>query len=144
MVLGLPLVDAALRSLLAGARIGRLATVTGNGLPHVIPVCFALAGDLIYSAVDHKPKSTQDLKRLANIRANPAAELVVDHYEEDWSQLWWVRATGNAVEVVEPAERAAGLDLLVAKYAQYRVRRPDGAVIRLAVSRWRGWRSSPF
>ena len=128
-----------LRRRLAGARVGRLATADAAGNPHVVPVCFVLDGDTVYWAVDHKPKATRQLRRLANIKARPVAELVVDSYSEDWTELWWVRISAEA-EVLEPgheAERA--LDLLAAKYPQYRERRPDGPVVRLAVSRWSGW-----
>jgi len=83
-----------------------------DGRPHVVPVCFALDGDTLYTAVDEKPKSTRRLRRLANIEANPQVELVVDHWDEDWSRLWWVRLAGRA-EIVERDERA--LELLQAK-----------------------------
>src|SRR5947209_988633 len=84
---------ATMRQRMREARVGRLATVTGEGRPHVVPCCFVLAGDaaVVYSAVDGKPKSTLQLRRLANIRANPYASLLVDHYADDWSALWWVR-----------------------------------------------------
>lgn len=108
-----------------------------------MPVCFVIAGDLIYSAVDHKPKTTQLLKRLANVESNPAAELLFDHYEEDWSRLWWVRAAGQAAIVTDSIERVHAIDLLTAKYSQYRDNRPAGAVLRLAVTRWTGWRGDP-
>ncbi len=139
---------ARLRALAAQARVGHLATVTAGGRPHVVPICFALAGDVIYSAVDHKPKSTPALQRLANIRANPFAELVVDHYDDDWSRLWWVRAAGRAsvleATVLEDGrERSAALHLLADKYSHYRTKIPAEAVIRLAVTSWKGWQSSP-
>ncbi|TME16496.1 MAG: TIGR03668 family PPOX class F420-dependent oxidoreductase, partial [Chloroflexi bacterium] len=72
-----------LKELVAAARIARLATVDPSGRPHLVPVCFALADEVIYSAVDQKPKATTRLRRLENIRSNPAVELLVDHYEED-------------------------------------------------------------
>jgi PPOX class probable F420-dependent enzyme len=123
---------------LAAARVGRLATVTAAGEPHVVPVCFALQGDRIYTAVDAKPKSTRALKRLENVRASGRASLLVDHYEEDWTRLWWVRVDGTA-EVVE-SEQA--LDALAAKYEQYRASRPAGPVIAIARLRWRTWVAS--
>ena len=95
-----------LRQRLAQARVGRLATVTADGRPHVVPVCFALAGGRIYTAVDAKPKSTRALQRLDNVRATGRASLLVDHYEEDWSQLWWVRVDGPA----EVIDSSAALD----------------------------------
>src|SRR5580765_2057326 len=86
--------EATIRARVTAAEVGRLATVTADGRPHVVPCCFALSGDAIYSAIDHKPKSTRLLRRLANLRANPNATLLVDHYADDWSALWWVRADG--------------------------------------------------
>ena len=120
---------------LAQARIGRLATVTPEGRPHVVPVCFALHDGRIYTAVDAKPKATRALQRLENVRAHGRASLLVDHYEEDWTQLWWVRVDGAAaIEDSEP-----GLDALTAKYAQYRDQRPAGPLIAIAPERWRSW-----
>jgi PPOX class probable F420-dependent enzyme len=130
------------RHLLGEARVGRLATVDAGGNPHVVPVCFAVDGDTVYWAVDHKPKASRRLRRLANIEVHPVAELVVDHFAEDWSELWWVRVSADA-EVLQPgAETERALDLLAAKYEHYRERRPDGPVVRLAVRRWRGWAAS--
>ena len=83
------------RRRLAAARVARLATVGGPGSPHLVPVTFAVAGDRIYSAVDAKPKTTRDLRRLRNIRADPRVAVLADHYDEDWSRLWWARADGQ-------------------------------------------------
>src|SRR5690606_37163913 len=80
-----------MRARVAAARVGTLATVTRDGRPHVVPCCFAVDDDTVWSAVDAKPKSTLALRRLENVRANPAASLLVDHYEDDWTRLWWVR-----------------------------------------------------
>jgi PPOX class probable F420-dependent enzyme len=121
---------------LAQARVGRLATVTADGRPHVVPVCFALAGGRIYTAVDGKPKSTRALRRLENVRATGRASLLADHYEEDWSQLWWVRVDGAAA-VIDADDVA--LDALAAKYEQYRAARPAGPVIAITPERWRAW-----
>jgi PPOX class probable F420-dependent enzyme len=119
----------------AAARIGRLATVTPEGRPHVVPVCFALHEGRIVTAVDAKPKATTALARLENVRATGRASLLVDHYEEDWSELWWVRVDG-AAEVIrsEPA-----IDALASKYEQYREARPAGPVIAIEPDRWRSW-----
>jgi len=120
---------------LGQARIGRLATVTPDGRPHVVPVCFALHDGQIFTAVDAKPKATRALQRLANIRAHGSASLLVDHYEDDWTRLWWVRVDGAArIDESEP-----GLDALAAKYAQYRDQRPQGPLIAIAPERWRSW-----
>jgi PPOX class probable F420-dependent enzyme len=120
---------------LGEARIGRLATVTPDGRPHIVPVCFALHAGRIYTAVDAKPKATRALRRLENVRAHGTASLLVDHYEEDWTRLWWVRVDGAAA--IE--DSAAGFDALAAKYAQYRDQRPEGPLIAIAPERWRSW-----
>jgi PPOX class probable F420-dependent enzyme len=127
-----------MRTRLGTARVGRLGTVRPDGRPHLVPCCFALAGATVYSAVDAKPKSTLALQRLENVRAQPAVTLLVDHYAEDWSTLWWVRIDGTAA-VLERTERAAGLEALRAKYDQYRTTPPPGPVLAIAVESWRGW-----
>jgi PPOX class probable F420-dependent enzyme len=124
-----------MRLRLAAARVARLATVTPEGAPHVVPCCFALEGDTIFSAVDGKPKSTLQLKRLANIRANPSVALVVDYYDDDWSQLWWVRIDGRA----RVTESSHAIEYLQAKYQQYVATPPPGPVIEIAIERWRAW-----
>ena len=120
---------------LALARVGRLATVTAAGRPHVVPVCFALAGGRVVTAVDAKSKVTTELTRLENVRATGRASLLVDHYEEDWSELWWVRVDG----VAEVIRSESAIDALAEKYAQYRTARPAGPVIAIAPERWRSW-----
>jgi len=76
------------------ARVGRLATVGPGAQPHLVPCCFVLSGDVLYSAVDAKPKTSLRLQRIRNLMANPSAALLIDHYQDDWSQLWWVRVDG--------------------------------------------------
>ena len=131
------------REKLAGARVARLATAGADGRPHVVPCTFALLGeDTIVSAVDHKPKRTTALRRLANIAENPRVALLADHYEDDWDALWWVRADGVARVVApeaEPGLRAGAGRALAARYAQYRERPPAGALVVVAVERWSGW-----
>jgi PPOX class probable F420-dependent enzyme len=117
-------------------RVARLATVGADGRPHVVPICFALDGDTIYTAVDQKPKSTRRLQRLANIEAEPRVEVLVDHWDEDWSRLWWVRLSGRA-RIVEHDPR--GLELLQAKYRQYREDPPVGPFVVVAVESRREW-----
>ncbi|MEA2246198.1 MAG: hypothetical protein QOH46_727 [Solirubrobacteraceae bacterium] len=128
------------RARFAAARVARLATASAEGRPHVVPVVFALDGDTLYSAVDWKPKRTQRLRRLANIASNPAVALLVDHYDEDWSALWWARADGIA-RLLEGADPAAGpaRELLAARYPQYREAPPAGTVVAVDVARWSGW-----
>ncbi len=128
-----------MRQRVSDARVGRLATITAEGHPHLVPCCFALDGDRIYTAVDAKPKSTLALRRLANITANAAVTLLVDHYAEDWAQLWWVRVDGTAMVVTAGTEREAALACLREKYAQYRETAPPGPVIAITIAAWRGW-----
>jgi PPOX class probable F420-dependent enzyme len=120
---------------LAAARVGRLATVTAAGRPHVVPVCFAVQGTRIVTAVDAKPKATRGLARLENVRATGRASLLVDHYAEDWSTLWWIRVDG----VAEVIESETAIDTLAAKYEQYRAERPAGPVIAITPERWLSW-----
>jgi PPOX class probable F420-dependent enzyme len=129
------------RARFAAARVARLATAGADRRPHLVPVVFALDGDTLYTAVDDvKPKATQRLRRLRNIAENPAVALLADHYDDDWSALWWVRADG-AARVVDPGEPEAGRAraLLAERYAQYRAAPPPGPVIAVAVERWTGW-----
>jgi PPOX class probable F420-dependent enzyme len=123
----------------ASARVGRLATVTSEGRPHVVPCCFVLDDDTIYSAVDAKTKKTLDLRRLDNIRRYPVASLLVDHYADDWSELWWVRIDGTAQVVGVGDERDRALGMLSAKYPPYREMPPPGPVIVIQVDGWRAW-----
>jgi PPOX class probable F420-dependent enzyme len=120
-------------------RVARLATVGADGRPHVVPICFALDGDTLYTAVDEKPKSTRRLRRLANIESNPWAEVVVDGWDEDWSRLWWVRLAGPA-QIVDHDARA--LELLQAKYPQYREEPPAGPFVVVTIESRREWRAS--
>jgi PPOX class probable F420-dependent enzyme len=125
----------------ASARVARLATADADGAPHIVPFVFAVDGDTVYSAVDHKPKRGPNLRRLANIAGNPEVALLADHYDDvDWTRLWWVRAEGSGrlVEVGSTEERH-GIDLLVGRYDQYRQRRPEGPVLAVLVRRWVGW-----
>jgi PPOX class probable F420-dependent enzyme len=121
------------------AQVGRLATIDAAGRPHLVPVCFALEGDTLYSAVDEKPKRSRRLKRLANIRRDPHVSVIVDHYEEDWSRLWWVRMDGKASVLDEGTEFERALALLRGKYEQYRAEPPTGPVIAVQIERWKGW-----
>jgi PPOX class probable F420-dependent enzyme len=131
--------DAEMRKRFGEARVARLATADAGGRPHLVPLCFALAGDRIVSVVDAKPKRTLELQRLANIRAQPRVSLLVDHYDDDWTRLWWVRADGTARVVGRGAEREDAVALLTAKYPQYEEKPPAGPVLEVTVDRWRSW-----
>jgi len=120
----------------AAARVARLATGGPDG-PHVVPIVFAVVGDVIYHAIDHKPKRTTALRRLDNLRADPRASVIVDAYDEDWEQLWWVRADGEG-SILAPGHVEA-IAALQAKYEQYRAQPPLGPVVAIRVSRWSEW-----
>ncbi len=126
------------RERFAAARVARLATADARGRPHLVPVVFAVDGDHIYSAVDAKPKRTLALRRLANVRENPAVTLLVDQYDDtDWDALWWVRADGRG-RVLAPDDEEArrAVELLRERYPQQRA---AGAVLAVDVEQWRGW-----
>jgi PPOX class probable F420-dependent enzyme len=127
------------RERLGAARVARLATVSATGQPHLVPVTFAVDGDMIYIAVDHKPKTTTKLRRLANIAANPQVTLLADHYADDWDQLWWARADGHATVLTAPADIASPVALLAARYPQYQATPPAGPVIAITVTTWTAW-----
>jgi PPOX class probable F420-dependent enzyme len=129
------------RTRFAAARVARLATAGADGRPHLVPVVFAVDGGRIYTAVDDvKPKATMRLRRLRNVAENPSVTLLADHYDDDWTALWWARADGVA-RLLEPRdpEAARARRLLAARYPQYRDAPPPGAVIAVDVARWSGW-----
>ncbi|HEY3501851.1 MAG TPA: TIGR03668 family PPOX class F420-dependent oxidoreductase [Actinocatenispora sp.] len=132
-----------MRRLVATARVARLATVDAHGLPHLVPVCFAITGDVAYSAVDGKPKRTRRLRRVANVRATGRCCLLVDRYSDDWSALWWVRLDGTGRIVDDPAEASGALAALADRYPQYVAAPPAGPVLAVDVTRWTGWSATP-
>jgi PPOX class probable F420-dependent enzyme len=126
------------RARFSAAPVARLATADAAGRPHLVPIAFAVAGDTIYSAVDAKPKRTRALRRLANVRENPAVSLLVDHWDEDdWAALWWARADGRG-RVLDPdhPEARRAIDLLRERYPR---QRDAGEVLAVDVDRWSGW-----
>ncbi|MFC7341662.1 TIGR03668 family PPOX class F420-dependent oxidoreductase [Saccharopolyspora griseoalba] len=126
------------RARFAEARTAHLATAGTDSVPHLVPVVFVTVGDRIATAVDWKPKSGRRLRRLTNIEANPRVALLVDHYDEDWSRLWWARADGSA-EVHAPEARPELRSALIEKYPQYQREPPTGELIVVEVTRWTGW-----
>jgi PPOX class probable F420-dependent enzyme len=132
-----------LRRRAEAASVARLATVGEDGRPHLVPCCFALDGDVAYSVVDHKPKRSSALRRLDNIRATPSVCLLVDHYEDDWNRLWWVRFDGAARILEDGPEHASALALLCAKYPQYRATPPSGPVVAIDITASRTWAATP-
>ena len=130
---------AAMRARVAGARSAHLATVAAEGQPHLVPITFVVDADHLWTAVDHKPKSTRDLRRLRNIAANPKVSVLVDHYDDDWSRLWWVRLDGVARVLTGDARPGHAVELLRGRYPQYRETPPAGPLIEVAIHTWRGW-----
>jgi PPOX class probable F420-dependent enzyme len=127
------------RRRLTVARVGHLATVTSAHRAHLVPCCFVLESDTIYSAIDAKPKSTLALRRLENIKSNSSASLLVDHYQEDWTGLWWVRVDGTGRVVDDDDELVHAIELLAQKYEQYRSAPLSGPVLAIAIATWRMW-----
>lgn len=119
--------------------MARLATVGADGRPHLVAVSFVLLGDVVYHAVDEKPKRHRQLRRLENIRATGHACLLIDEYDEDWSKLWWIRLDGHGRLVDDPAEEDRALAALAAKYPQYVERPPAGPVVAVRVTAWSAW-----
>jgi PPOX class probable F420-dependent enzyme len=124
------------------ARVARMATVGGDARPHIVPISYALDGHTLYFAVDAKPKRTTNLKRLRNIAANPAVSVLVDHYDDDWNRLWWVRLDGKARVVTDQTEAHRALLLLAERYAQYRNTPPGGPVVAVQIDVMTGWSAS--
>jgi len=144
--LDIAVIDARLRRRLTRARVGHFATSDGP-TPSLVPVCFVLLGDTVYQAIDGKPKSVNpgQLRRVRNVRANPRAALLVDHYVEDWRRLWYVLLRGKARIVDGGAEQKRAIVALRKKYPQYRTTVPlpaDALVIAIDVRRLRHWQAS--
>jgi coenzyme F420-0:L-glutamate ligase/coenzyme F420-1:gamma-L-glutamate ligase len=135
------------RVFLEAARVGRLATASAGGEPHVVPVCFVFDGTRLYSAIDRKPKrvAPSRLRRLRNLQENPRASLIVDHYEEDWGRLRYVIVRGRAAILEDGPERDRALALLREKYPQYRTMPgfDKSPVIRLTPEQVASWAAVP-
>lgn len=131
--------EAEMRERVSQARIARLATLSPVGAPHLVPLCFCLQGESLYSAVDGKPKRTPALQRLANVAADPRVCVLIDHYEESWGRLWWIRLDGIARRLPAGPATASAIGLLAAKYVQYRAAIPPGPVLAIELRRWTGW-----
>jgi PPOX class probable F420-dependent enzyme len=134
--------DREMRHRIKTAMVARLATVGPEGRPQMVPITFAPADGSLYFAVDQKPKRTRHLQRLRNIAANPYVSVLVDHYEDDWSALWWVRVDGTARILEAGPEFEDAISLLSARYKQYRSNRPAGPVVAIKVERMTGWSAS--
>jgi len=131
--------------LLRRARIAHLATSTGNGLPHVVPICFAYDGRVIYSSIDRKPKRVEParMRRVRNIAENRRVSLVVDSYSENWERLCYVIVDGVASMMYSGTEYKRATSMLRRKYRQYRsMRLEERPIIRIEPVRSRAWRAS--
>jgi PPOX class probable F420-dependent enzyme len=140
--------DPEARAYLDRHRVARLATAGRDGAPHVVPLCYARAGDAIYFVIDAKPKRAAGaaLKRMRNIAENPAVALLVDDYDEDWSALGYLLLRGRAAVVTDAAERARALARLRDRYPQYRAMALEGPahpVVRITPQRAHRWRARP-
>lgn len=128
---------------IAAARVGRLATADLDGQPLVVPICYAWDGEALVSAVDAKPKRAGELARVRNIRRNPKVSVVIDTYDEDWRRLRWVIIQGLAEILTAGRDFAAGVDLLLARYPQYRgigLSRDSGTMIKVRPGKVLQWR----
>jgi PPOX class probable F420-dependent enzyme len=130
------------RTFLEQQRVGHLATMSRGGEPHVVPVCYAVADDTIYTPIDEKPKQPgRTLRRVRNIEETGRAALVVDRYDEDWTQLGWVLLRGRA-ELLAPGspEQARAVELLRQRYPQYQAMRLETqSMIALRIERVSVW-----
>jgi len=124
---------------LISARVARLATIDSDGRAHLVPIVFAVDGNTLYSAVDRKPKRSSRLRRIENARARPDVTILVDHYQEDWKRLWWVRVRGRARVLDDGEERERAVELLREKYPQYHAEPPGGPVLAVDVTEVREW-----
>ncbi len=130
------------RRFLQAQRVARLATADASGQPHVVPICYVVDGDTLYTGIDEKPKRApgRPLKRLANIAQNPVAAAVVDRYDEDWRQLGWVMMRGRAELLEAGSEHDRAQTLLRARYPQLRAMHIESLpVIALRIERAVGW-----
>ena len=140
-------IPASVAGFISEGRVGRLATADASGQPLVVPICYAFDGESLFSAIDAKPKTPgpQGLKRIRNIRENPRVSIVIDRYDEEWSRLRYVIIQGQAEILTEGGAFSRGVDLLLAKYPQYRsmgLDREAGLMIRVEPGRVTAWQYS--
>lgn len=124
----------------AAAPVARLATLRPDGTPRLVPITFALVDGVVCSAVDDvKAKRSMRLARLADVERDPRVALIVDHYADDWSQLWWVRVDGTASVVTGGPGHATAVAALRAKYPPYAAAALTGPVLAITPLTWTGW-----
>lgn len=139
----------AVRARIDAARSAHLATASADAAPHLIPVVFALNRDAVYIAIDEKPKTTTRIRRLRNIEENPQAALLIDHYDDDWTKLWWIMLRGRA-EILTPgtwtaSEANDALSALRTRYPQYAAHAlEERPLIRLTITNVTRWSASPL
>jgi PPOX class probable F420-dependent enzyme len=127
------------RGRVLAARVARLATIDPDGRPHLVPIVIVLDGETLYTAVDAKAKRSRKLRRTENARDRPDVVVLVDYYENDWTQLWWVRLRGRARVLDSGQEANRALRLLNEKYEQYRHQPPGSPVLAVDIGEWRTW-----
>lgn len=139
----------AVRDRIDAARSAHLATASADAAPHLIPVVFALNRDAVYIAIDEKPKTTTRIRRLRNIEENPQAALLIDHYDDDWTKLWWIMLRGSA-EILTPDtwdadEATSAISALRTRYPQYAAHAlEERPLIRLTITNVTRWSASPL
>jgi PPOX class probable F420-dependent enzyme len=131
--------EADARVLLSRARVATLATINELATARLVPFCFVLDGDVVWSVVDDKPKRSRELRRLSDIGRTPAVTILAHNWDEDWGRLWWVRVDGSARVVDEAGELERAIGLLSAKYPQYKQLRPPGPALAIHIERIIGW-----
>jgi PPOX class probable F420-dependent enzyme len=135
--------DDEVRAKAASAPVARLATIGSAGAVDLVPITFAWHATTLVTAVDHKPKQTRQLQRLDNIARDPRVTVLIDHYSDEWSELWWVRLRGTAAVIHDGPPFTEAIARLVAKYPrQYGGQPPAGPVIEVDVNDVRVWRAS--
>jgi PPOX class probable F420-dependent enzyme len=144
----MPAIPATVAGFISAGRVGRLGTADAAGQPLVVPICYAFDGESIFSAIDAKPKmaGVERLKRIRNIRENAKVSVVIDRYDEDWTRLRYVIIQGEAGLLTKGADFSRAVDLLLAKYSQYRAMgldRETGLVIRVKPARVTDWQFAP-
>ncbi|HUK28064.1 MAG TPA: TIGR03668 family PPOX class F420-dependent oxidoreductase [Candidatus Acidoferrales bacterium] len=128
--------------MLTQARVAHLATASKDCKPSVVPICFVYSRSLIYSAIDEKPKTTANLRRLRNIAENPCVSFITDEYRENWQRLWYVILPGTATILLTGREHRMAIQSLRKKYPQYRTMRlEERPIIRIKPTRTIAWRS---
>jgi PPOX class probable F420-dependent enzyme len=138
-------ISGAIQKRLKVAKVARLATLDARNRPHIVPICFAYDGKFLYTALDQKPKrvAPERLARVRNIRAVPRVALMIDQYNEDWTQLWYILIRGKAKLIPKSAqkEHARAIRKLRDKYPQYALGMlaDDALIIRITPERVTSW-----